>query len=185
MTDPIVVNPGRVCYQELKHWKYRTTQDRLENIGIVPPKDLEIKNKSGEVVMRWTMDGMLYQRHGYCTDGASGPTIDTPDTMRPAHNHDGGYQFGRAGMIGPEYRDKFDRLLERCLIEDGNILAKRLEDLAKTQGWFDALQSRAKAQWIHATIGARAHAWYMAVHQFAGDAFKPGWDPINEEKIAP
>jgi hypothetical protein len=58
-------------------------------------------------------------RPGYAYDGPSGPTVDTPDSMRPALEHDLKYEAIRNGWIGHECRDIADKEFhERCL-EDG------------------------------------------------------------------
>lgn len=56
---------------------------------------------------------------GYAWDGASGLTVDTPNTMVPALGHDGLYQLMREGGLPLEYREKADALLRDMMIERG------------------------------------------------------------------
>ena len=65
------------------------------------------------------MHGDLLISEGYCWDGASGPTIDTPATMRGSLVHDAMYQLLREGYLPQAYRSYADRLLRDVCIEDG------------------------------------------------------------------
>ena len=172
--DPIrAVNGGCIAYQTLKAWKYRLTQDHIEDIEILPPDNVNIRAKDGTLIASLSITGRLFIARDYCYDGASGPTIDTPDTMRPSLLHDVMYQYMRLGILPQDpFKEQADRLLQRRLIEDGKKLA------AKETSWL-------KRKWIESTIELRAGAWYQAVHRFAGDACKPGPDPITVEIIAP
>lgn len=66
-----------------------------------------------------TIDGKLHIREGYAWDGPSGPTIDTPSSMRGALVHDALYQLLREGFLSPEAREKADRMLYDLCREDG------------------------------------------------------------------
>ena len=61
----------------------------------------------------------LYIKSGYAWDGPSGPTFDTPDSMRPSLVHDALYQLMRATHLPRSLRDEIDDLLLTHLIEDG------------------------------------------------------------------
>ena len=61
----------------------------------------------------------LVVREGYAWDGASGPTIDTDNTMRAALVHDVLYQTMRLGALDIRYRRRVDILFRRLLKEDG------------------------------------------------------------------
>jgi len=58
-------------------------------------------------------------RPGFACDGPSGPTIDTPDSIRGAFEHDAKYASMRMGLIGQEWREIADDELEKTLLEDG------------------------------------------------------------------
>lgn len=62
--------------------------------------------------------GWLHVRDGYAWDGASGPTIDTRDTMRASLVHDSLYQLMRLGLLDRSHRRDVDLLFRRILIED-------------------------------------------------------------------
>jgi hypothetical protein len=64
-------------------------------------------------------DDFLLIYTGYAWDGASGPTADTPSTMRGSAVHDVGYQSIRLGVLPESFRALFDQELERCCQEDG------------------------------------------------------------------
>jgi hypothetical protein len=88
-------------------------------------------------------DGTMRFRPGYAWDGASGPTLDTRDTMRGSLVHDGGYQLMRLGLLDhTKHRAPFDRAFHRICLEDG--------------------------MW-----GPRAWAWYHMVRIFADPAADP------------
>jgi len=55
----------------------------------------------------------------YAWDGASGPTIDSPSTMRASLVHDALYQLIRLGALPRSAKGAADQLLHDLLIEDG------------------------------------------------------------------
>ena len=61
----------------------------------------------------------LLIKEGYAWDGASGPTIDTPSSMRGSLVHDALYQLMRLGLISENNRDYADSLLKKICLEDG------------------------------------------------------------------
>jgi hypothetical protein len=64
-------------------------------------------------------DGTIIIRKGYEWDGASGPTIDTDDTMDGSLVHDVLYQLIREGKLPRKLRKKADRCIRQMCIEDG------------------------------------------------------------------
>ncbi len=64
-------------------------------------------------------DGTLVISPGYFYDGPSGPTIDTPDSMRGSLVHDALYELMRRGLIPIESKPEADRLLESICVKDG------------------------------------------------------------------
>ena len=64
-------------------------------------------------------NGLLLIKKGYAWDGPSGPTIDTPDSMRASLAHDACYQLMRMELIPITWRRAIDKELKRRLIEDG------------------------------------------------------------------
>ena len=63
--------------------------------------------------------GFLTIRAGYAWDGASGPTLDTKDTMRGSLVHDALYQLMRLGAIHRANRKAADKIIKRICREDG------------------------------------------------------------------
>jgi hypothetical protein len=65
------------------------------------------------------VDGNLTIRAGYAWDGASGPTIDTKDSMRASLVHDALYQCIRLGLLDESFREAADNIFQRMCREDG------------------------------------------------------------------
>lgn len=63
--------------------------------------------------------GHLVIREGYCWDGASGPTWDSPVSMRASLVHDALYQLIRVGVLNAKHKEIADATLEKLLREDG------------------------------------------------------------------
>ena len=72
--------------------------------------------------IRLVPDGTLTIREDYAWDGPSGPTADTPDSMRASLVHDALYQLMRDGSI-PEatFRPIADEVFHQILLEDGML----------------------------------------------------------------
>ncbi|EIQ01637.1 hypothetical protein OpiT1DRAFT_00209 [Opitutaceae bacterium TAV1] len=103
----------QIRYNRLAGYKYRLAAGvRIP----VPefPRTLEIHHKYFRL-----MRGTLSIKEGYCWDGASGPTIDTPSAVAASLPHDVLYQAIRAGLIPPTFRDNADRVLYRVARERG------------------------------------------------------------------
>ena len=64
-------------------------------------------------------NGVLTVYSGYAWDGASGPTIDTENSMRASLVHDALYQLMREGNLAKSYRIVADEMLHSLLLEDG------------------------------------------------------------------
>lgn len=56
---------------------------------------------------------------GYAWDGASGPTVDSPSSMRGSLVHDALYQLMRMGVLPESCRPAADKVFYRLCIEDG------------------------------------------------------------------
>lgn len=63
--------------------------------------------------------GRLIVRKGYAWDGASGPTIDTKNSMRASLVHDALYQLMREGRLPMSNRPVADRIFHDLCVEDG------------------------------------------------------------------
>jgi hypothetical protein len=96
-------------------YKYQLDADYATDVGICP---------ASLILTRFLMlepSGLLTIRAGYAWDGASGPTIDTSDSMRGSLVHDALYQLMREGLIGREWREHADDLLRTILLADGML----------------------------------------------------------------
>lgn len=69
-------------------------------------------------------NGVIWIREDYAWDGPSGPTIDTPDSMRASLVHDCLYQFMRLGLLNQDYREAVDKEFLKILLEDGMFSIK-------------------------------------------------------------
>ena len=66
-----------------------------------------------------TTDGFLTIREGYASDGPSGPTMDTPSSIRGAFVHDALYQLLRLGFLPQGFRKDCDQAAYELWTEDG------------------------------------------------------------------
>jgi len=103
----------RIAYR--RGYKYQLAEAYTLRTPILPPQ---------RIVTEWIeldQNGWLTLRRGYAWDGASGPTIDTPDSMRPSLVHDGFYQLMADGLLGLEHREAVDDFFLQLLLEDGML----------------------------------------------------------------
>jgi hypothetical protein len=97
-----------------KGYRYQLVDNYEVDLNFVrPARDIETE------YVALSRDGRLSIRHGYAWDGASGPTIDTLDSMRGSLVHDVLYQLIREGLLDPAQRRNADRELRVILVEDG------------------------------------------------------------------
>lgn len=95
-------------------YKYQLVQTYRDQIPIRPAVDIDIWHISLSTA------GDLEIRFGYAWDGPSGPTVDSPSSMRGSLVHDALYQLMRMGLLDPgAWKATADRLFKRMLIEDG------------------------------------------------------------------
>ncbi len=97
----------------IKGYKYQTVNDYTLFTGITPPKSL---------VFKWAIlsdNGYLTIIHDYAWNGASGPTIDTENSIRASLVHDVLYQMIRLGFLDAKWKDRADELLYELCVEDG------------------------------------------------------------------
>lgn len=140
----------KVCYRELKRWKYQTTENFQVTLPelVAPSFAYTRKTWSGNTwtIFSWTEESKtLYVTAGYQWDGPSGPTLDSQDTMRGSMVHDVLYQAIRLGFLAMDHRETADLILRRICCEDG--------------------------------MGAvRAWVWFEGVRRFAGYAARPRFD---------
>ena len=96
-----------------KGYKYQLVEDYSIQTSIKPYKDMELK------FISLSKDGLLTIKAGYASDGPSGPTIDTKNSIRGAFVHDALYQLIRQRCLPKSVRPQCDELAYRIWIEDG------------------------------------------------------------------
>ena len=97
-------------YQEVT-WKYVLQEDYTHPLHF----HVHIWRRNRQY---YEFDGhILTVRKGYAWDGASGPTIDTDNTIKASLIHDVLYQAIREGVLPPRYRRKADYEF-RCILRD-------------------------------------------------------------------
>jgi len=86
--------------------------------------------------IRLYRDGEITLRHGYASDGASGPTFHTRNSIRASFVHDAFYYLIRIGLISMDCKAPVDSLFRAMLLEDGmwQIRAAWWYLAVKTQG---------------------------------------------------
>jgi len=104
-----------------KGYKYQLDRDYIMNVGIKPEKNI-----SAMYINLFT-DGTLVVRNGYAWDGPSGPTFDTDTFMRGSLEHDALYQLMRMKLLPLSLRDKADRRLQNCCLQD---------DMMSLRAWY-------------------------------------------------
>jgi hypothetical protein len=98
------------CYRSLRNWKYELTEDYLCQTEI---KSFDIKHD----YVLLNPDGLLFIPKGYMWDGASGPTIDTKDSMEPSLVHDALCQLMRLNLLPFDKLDFVNDLFyQMCII---------------------------------------------------------------------
>jgi hypothetical protein len=114
-------------------YKYQLVNDYQVQLKFIRPAyDIETE------FIRLSRDGVLWLRHGYASDGPSGPTKDSPDSMRGAFVHDALYQLIRDGYLDlKEHRGQADREFLVILLEDNM-------HPTKAQLWYAAVRIAAE-----------------------------------------
>jgi hypothetical protein len=78
-------------------------------------------------------DGTLTLEAGYAWDGPSGPTLDTPNSLRGSAIHDALYQLMKLGLLDMRWFEESNRELLRWLKKDGMWYIRR-------RAWYRAVQ---------------------------------------------
>ena len=111
-------------------YKYQLIENESVFTSFPPPKDIRTDFID---FLKTSEGGILTVRKYYAWDGASGPTLDTENSMTPSLMHDALYQLMREGHLdAKEYKDKADRLLQSMLKDRGMSMLRAL-------GWYRSL----------------------------------------------
>jgi hypothetical protein len=108
-------------------YKYQLVKDYTIFVGITPKGLIDTE------YLTLTTKGYLTIKRGYAWDGASGPTLDTSDSMRGSLVHDALYQLMRMGLLDHKWRKTADRLLRDICLEDGMIRER-------AEYWYDGVR---------------------------------------------
>lgn len=99
-------------WEDISHYKYRSSFDEEYDTGI-----LGVYATTEYITMY--DDGRMVVKSGFLWNGASGPTIDTDNTMRASKGHDALYVLITLGVLNESHRKRADKLLRKWLLEDG------------------------------------------------------------------
>ena len=100
-------------FYEAQKYKYQLTKPFEYQTAICPFSSMEDR------FIRLETNGLLTIFVGYAWDGASGPTIDTRNSMRAGLVHDALYQLMREGSLPQSRRKDVDLEFYRLLRKDG------------------------------------------------------------------
>ncbi len=112
-------------YRSLSGYKYQVTETFSERVPLFA--DVEVIHTHFTLI-----GGTITIFAGYCWDGASGPTIDTKNSMTPSAVHDALYQMIRSGLLPPDRQGDADYEIDRLSRERGMSKLRRLV-------WFNGL----------------------------------------------
>lgn len=101
-------------------------------------------------------DGVIVIKKGFAWDGASGPTIDTKNTMLGSLVHDALYQLIRNEHLPLELRDKADREIQKICKEQG-MSSIRAYLWYKGLKWFGEKAAKVKKK-VHRILIKRKEA---------------------------
>lgn len=112
-------NSPTITYRPFPRYKYQTLKDAFFETGIKPLA--RHTNGYDSPYLAVDGEGVVTVKAGYAWDGASGPTIDTKDSMRASLAHDALYNLMRDGVLprSASARKKADEFFHRLLREDG------------------------------------------------------------------
>lgn len=126
--------------------------------------------------------GLLTIHEGYAWNGASGPTIDTPDTIRGSLYHDALCQLKALGYISEAHAPQIHSLLRDVCEDDALVWIDKRKAAARKMGWFSR-QIETMRIWLYeATFKRRFEAWYLAVSATERTWAKLG-DPTKSEVV--
>lgn len=102
----------KACYRELKSYKYQLMEDFVFETEILGFEKYLTHLKIEK-------DGRLTVYKGYAWDGASGPTLDTENSMRGSLVHDALYQLLRENGLPQDMIIPVDKLFRKIIRKDG------------------------------------------------------------------
>jgi hypothetical protein len=94
-------------------YKYQLCEQDSIQTDIFPNQNIDTE------FIHLNTNGLLVLNSGYASDGPSGPTIDTPTSIRGAFFHDAIYQLIRMELLPAHWKKQADKLAHRLWVEDG------------------------------------------------------------------
>jgi hypothetical protein len=134
-------------------YKYQLKDDDEVQTEIFPPDYISTKF----IALR--PDGRLLISAGYASDGPSGPTIDSPSSIRGAFFHDALYQLFRMELLEIRWKKQADHLAHRLWVEDGMLKCRAAlwhREIKKFAGFAADPKNRKK---IHTTPISKPERW--------------------------
>ena len=119
-----------MLYRNIESFKYQLASDETYDTGILG-YSFDIK------FIKITPDGKMLIREGYIWNGASGPTFDTPDSMKGSLIHDALYECLRRELLPLSVRRQADVILHDVCTAEG-MIPKRAD------AWYTAVRQFAK-----------------------------------------
>ncbi|PWJ38462.1 DUF1353 domain-containing protein [Sediminitomix flava] len=104
---------SNTCYRKLQKYKYQLVKDFTYESTI---KNYKVENHK---FIALNEDGVIGIKKGYAWDGASGPTIDTENSMKASLVHDAFYQLFREGYLPQSEVKSTDQLFKTMLRDAG------------------------------------------------------------------
>ncbi len=112
-TEVVIMPPSVFNWLEYRSgYKYQLAKDYTHHIPILG-YDIDID------FLQLNPEGYLTLKAKYATDGPSGLTFDTRNSIRGSFVHDAIYWLIRNGLIDKKYKEIADILLRDICIEDG------------------------------------------------------------------
>ena len=101
-------------------YKYITrAREVYRCLHVVPGVGAAIYTDGGRLVAQLSASGVLTIEERYAYDGASGPTIDTRNSMRGSLYHDVFFEMMRAGVLDRKWFDAANQELRDVCRADG------------------------------------------------------------------
>jgi hypothetical protein len=110
--EGIMVDRDKCLYFK-RGYKYQVNRDYHITLDIIPYAPIALEHVTMDLAGRTVINA------GYAWNGASGPTMDTLNSMIGSLAHDVGYQLIRLGLIDPGYKPYLDKVLHDLCTEDG------------------------------------------------------------------
>ena len=163
----LFLSTGPLFYRKNNSWDYRAEKDFLILFSLLESYSIYRQ----DIIDNWYLvktpflalsEVGVWVKAGYCSDGASGPTVDDKTNMLAAMGlHDPLYQLIRLGVIDIKHRESIDCILRDCADTRVDMVYKN--------------------PFVRAFMHARYSVWKWSVWNFAKGAATSG----DESDIPP